>query len=78
MGRWRTYLLLVGLALATPLVSGCLTTAIARAVIHKLHRSDEQKSTDDGSRPRKHESKQQRPEPPAERQEAPEQPASSR
>ncbi len=75
MTHRRTWLVLLGLALATPLVSGCLTTTIARAVIHKLHRSDEQKSTRDadGSRAKKHKSKQ-RPDSAPERREAPEQP----
>jgi hypothetical protein len=54
MSRWRTWLAVLGLVVATPLLSGCLTTTIARAVVNKVR---EHKSNADESRVEKRESK---------------------
>jgi hypothetical protein len=77
MSRWRTGLVLLGLALATPLLTGCLTTIVVKGVVHALKSSGEHKSKDDadGSHTKKHESKQ-RPDSAPQRQEPAEQPES--
>jgi hypothetical protein len=78
MSRWRTCLVLLGLALATPLLTGCLTTMVVKGVVHALQNSGEHKSKDDpnSAHARKHESKQP-PDSAPERQEPAEQPEGS-
>lgn len=65
----------MGLALATPLLTGCLTTMVVKGVVHALQSSGEHKSKDDAdhSRGKKHEEKR-RPDSAPDRQEPAEQP----
>ena len=72
MGRYRTWLVVLGLALTTPLIGGCLTTTIAGAVIHKV-RERKPKSEAHDSRTERRDS-QQRPASVPQQQEAPPQP----
>jgi NhaP-type Na+/H+ or K+/H+ antiporter len=74
MGRWRTWLIVVGLVLTTPLVGGCLTTMVARGIIHKVreHKSKHETEADE-SRAEKREKRHR--EAPPEQQEASEEPA---
>ena len=83
MFRWRTWLVLLGLVLATPLVSGCLTTAIVSGVRHVLRDSDGDKPKHDADSSRakkhsreKHESTPRHDPPPV--REAPEEPDQAR
>jgi hypothetical protein len=74
MSRWRTFLVVAGLVLATPLNSGCLTTLAVRAVTHVVQASHKDKAThgEDGSGDKKQRS-QEHPESAPARRESPEQ-----